>query len=234
MLPLAGTGWELHSGGSHGLAQRAQGEPEPLVPMCSPCSPSSSCAPSCGPGGSHGVPAPRRGLPAAPGSRAQPQGCLGPKAQEFAIETEKTKKRNQDSPTPRAGRGDSNSTSFMDEPSFPRLHQDTPEPCSSPLHLLASPTLLDAKGKGEQLSSSSPPPGLAHLGLTESTAGRGPPWSHGLETQCSWQLPGASAAWPSVGTGAWQEPEGDTRLTGDQGGHLALLALPNQPCWKAP
>lgn len=116
---------------------------------------------------------------------------LGPKAQEFVTETEKTKKRNQDSPTPRVGRGDGNSCSFTDEPSSPRLRQDTPEPCSSPFRLLASPTLLDAKGKGEQPSSSSPPPGLALLGLTELTAGRGPPWSHGLETRCSWQLPGA-------------------------------------------
>lgn len=27
---------------------------------------------------------------------------------------------------------------------------------------------------------------------------------------------------------------GDRRPPGDWGGHLALLALPNQPCWEAP
>lgn len=63
-------------------------------------------------------------------------GCPGPKAREFAIETEKQKqkkpkKRNQDSPTPRVGRGDGTSCSPTDEPSFPTLCRDAPEPRSS-------------------------------------------------------------------------------------------------------
>lgn len=72
----------------------------------------------------------------------------GPKAQEFVIKTEKTKKRNQDSPTPRVGRGDSNSCSFTDELSFPRLHQDTSEPRSSPL--LSSPLARQPHAPGCQ------------------------------------------------------------------------------------
>lgn len=193
MLPLAGRGWELHSGGSSGFAWWAQREPEPLMPMPSPCSPSSSCAHSCSPGGSHGVPAPRRGLPAAPGSGGSASVVtLVPKPKSLQYRQKKQRRETRILLPPGSG-GDiaTHALSQMSRVSTRTSQSDIPEPCSSPLHLLASPTLLDAKGKGEQPSSSSPPPGLAHPGFTESTAGRGPPWSHGLETQCSWRLPGA-------------------------------------------
>lgn len=69
--------------------------------------------------------------------------------------------------------------------------------------------------------------GPARPGLTESAAGRGPPWSRGLETRCSWRLPGASAAWPSAGTGAPRRG-GPGQPWGGRG-HLAPLCKAATP-----
>lgn len=124
----------------------------------------------------------------------------------------KPKKRNQDSPTPRVRRGDGTSRSPTDGPSFPMLHWDVPEPqflsAHSPALHSGTPKEKESSLAGAVPGGSSPPPGPACPGLTESTAGRDPPWSRGPETQCSWRLPGASAAWPSVGKGAWHQAQG--------------------------
>lgn len=123
MLPLAGMGWELQwrllwlcLAGTEGA-----GAPRACVLILQPWL---LLCPQLWPRWLPWGPCPTQG----PSCSSREWGLslssrLGPKAQEFVIETEKTKKRNQDSPTPRVGRGDGNSCSFTDEPSFPRLHQ---------------------------------------------------------------------------------------------------------------
>lgn len=97
--------------------------------------------PSSGPGGSHGVPAPRRAHPAAPWSGGLAAAIPpSPRTREFAIETEKPRRETRILLPSKRGRRNGASHSPKAELSFPMLHRDAqgPAPHRSPAPALHS------------------------------------------------------------------------------------------------
>lgn len=124
-----------------------------------PPSPSSS-----GPGGSHGVPAPRRAHPAAPWSGGL--AAAVPKTREFAIETEKPRRETRilQPPKRRGGGGNGASHSPTTELSFPTLRRAAQSP--TPHRSLASPSpaLQATRGGGGGGGEGQPDGHPLHLG----------------------------------------------------------------------
>lgn len=210
----AGTRWAHPTAPLPRLCLAGWREMETLTPSCSCRSHMPPLLPSLGPGGSCGVPAPRRSLPAVRGGRLSHIRTLAPEP-EGGSERQKKPSRDTRILLPPGPGGEKAPRSL---PGVSRAPHAAPEPCPS---LLASPApgcprrrAAARRERGWQLP---PSPGPACPSLTESTAGQDPPWSHGLETRCSWQLPGASAAWPSAGRGEWQQAPGALEGRGGPG-----------------
>lgn len=232
MPPLAGMGWELHSGGSGGFAQWAQREPEPLMPTCSCCSPSSSCAPSCGSGGSRGVPAPRRGLPAAPGSQGSTSGSPWSQSPRVCNRDGKKPRRETRILLP-PGLGGEMVTRALSQMS--RISPGSTRTCQSPALLLSacSPAPRSWAPKEKESSPAAAPLHLGwHIWASQSRLQVGV--HHGLTV---WRLNVVGSFLELQQHGhLWGQEHGRSRrgTGGPQVTGEALLALPNQPCWKAP
>lgn len=133
---------------------------------------------------------------------------LAPSPQEFATETEKPRRETRILLPPVRLGGGCLALSRGPSPTAPMPQGDVPEPRVPAAFQPWPRTPRRPNKKQNQLAGmltaeGGELPSPVRCGLTASAAGWDPPGSLGLETLCSWLLPGASATWPSGGRSPW-------------------------------